>query len=184
MRGEEVQFFGAQQLLATQGRPQPQRWCFPGTHNKWIEAGAKVTRFSTSMVGEVFDLAQRHSLLAQSITPEDPTENPENSEADFLRGLATSQKTGGLLHHLFSVRSLQLSGTHGKAQGAAYLSGILIGHDICSQAPDRGASVGIVASPTLAKRYQLALTKLGYDCATVDAQLATAQGALLVAEHL
>jgi hypothetical protein len=36
----------------------------------------------------------------------------------------------------------------------------------------------------LADRYQLALTKLGYDCATIDAQLAAAQGALLVAKHL
>ena len=184
MRGEEVQFFGAQRLLAAQGRPQPQRWCFPGTHNKWIEAGAEITHFSTSMVGEFFDLTQRHSLLAQSIAPQDLAENPEDSEADFLRGLATSQKAGGLLHHLFSVRSLQLSGTHAKTQGAAYLSGILIGHDICSQAPDREASIGIVASPTLAGRYQLALTTLGYDCATVDAQLATAQGASLIAKHL
>jgi 2-dehydro-3-deoxygalactonokinase len=184
MRGEEVQFFGAGQLLAAQGLPQPQRWCFPGTHNKWIDAGAEITRFSTSMVGEFFDLAQRHSLLTQSITPEGPTENLQKREADFLRGVATSQTTGGLLHHLFSVRSLQLKGTHSKAQGAAYLSGILIGHDICSQAPDRNASIGIVASPMLADRYQLALTKLGYDCATIDAQLATAQGALLVAKHL
>jgi 2-dehydro-3-deoxygalactonokinase len=184
MRGEEVQFFGAQQLFAAQGRPLPQRWCFPGTHNKWIEAGPEITHFSTSMVGEFFDLAQGHSLLAQSLTTRDSSESSKNSEADFLRGVATSQKAGGLLHHVFSVRSLQLSGAHSKAQGAAYLSGIMIGHDICSQVADRDTSIGIVASANLASRYQLALTKLGYDSATIDAQQATVEGALLVAGHL
>ena len=49
-------------FLQPKGRPLPQRWCFPGTHNKWIEAGPEITHFSTSMVGEFFDLAQGHSL--------------------------------------------------------------------------------------------------------------------------
>ena len=67
MRGEEMQFFGAEHLQRIQGLPTPAYWCFPGTHNKWISAGPTLEQFSTTMVGEFFDLARRYSLLAQSI---------------------------------------------------------------------------------------------------------------------
>ena len=184
MRGEEVQFFGAQQIFRAQGQPLPQCWCFPGTHHTWLSAGSDITDFSTSMVGEFFQLAQRHSLLSQSLAIQSPSENKADTDDDFLRGLATSQQPGGLLHHLFSVRTLQLSGAHRKAQGSAYLSGILVGHDIASQTLKSGSSIGIVAGPDLASRYQLALEELGYDWVIVDSQQATAQGALLVAKHL
>lgn len=183
MRGEEVQFFGAQHICESRNLPQPQRWCFPGTHNKWIEPGQDLTRFSTSMVGEIFDLIQHHSLLQQSLAAAQVEARQDDSE-NLLRGLTVSQQPGGLMHHLFSVRTLQLSGAHEKHQGRSYLSGIIIGHDIAEQVSDADACIGIVASPALGNRYHLALTTLGYQCFVIDAQEATAQGAHMVAQHL
>ena len=68
--------------------------------------GHDIEQFSTTMVGEFFDLARRHSLLAQSME-DDPTSagDPQAKTEAFSRGLANAQLSGGLLHHVFSVRT-------------------------------------------------------------------------------
>lgn len=181
MRGEEMQFFGAEHLQRIEGLPTPAYWCFPGTHNKWISAGPTIDQFSTTMAGEFFDLARRHSLLAQSIE-DDPTSatDPQAKTEAFSRGLANAQLSGGLLHHMFSVRTLQLTDRHDKAIGEDYLSGIIIGHDVLTQLGHSPTHVGIVAAPNLAARYTRALQALGHSCFTVDAQDATVAGAVLI----
>lgn len=181
MRGEEVQFFGAQALLTEQGKPWPDIWCFPGTHNKWIRCGDRISGFSTSMVGEFYELARRHSLLSQSLSS---TGNPSDDPTLFVKGLDASQQPGGLLHHLFSVRTLQLLGTHDPNQGHDYLSGILIGHDIQAQSMGADTHIGIIAAAALAHRYELALSHFGHPHSTVATDQATVRGATLIADHL
>ena len=179
LRGEETQFFGAQRLSAHQYSRQPDIWCFPGTHNKWILGGESIDHFSTSMVGEFFELIRQHSLLAQSLEQRDTENQPA-----FLRGIETARRAGGLLHHLFSVRALQLTGTQEKSDGLEYLSGMIIGHDIGAQLSQSGQHVGIVASPSLAHKYQVALEALGHSSIVIESQAATISGALAINAHL
>ena len=63
-----------------------------------------------------------------------------NSEAtvhkeSFLRGVARSADAGGLLHHLFSVRTLVPTGDLTEESSASYLSGLLIGHEVRAVMP-------------------------------------------------
>ena len=163
LRGEETQFFGARRLSMQQHFRQPDIWCFPGTHNKWIPSGENIDHFSTSMVGEFFELIRQHSLMAQSLEQRDSENQPA-----FLRGIETARKAGGLLHHLFSVRALQLTGTQEKSDGLEYLSGMIIGHDIGGQLSQSRQHVGIVASPSLAHKYQVALEALGNSSIVIE----------------
>ncbi|MEC7663950.1 MAG: 2-dehydro-3-deoxygalactonokinase, partial [Pseudomonadota bacterium] len=108
MRGEEVQFFGAQQLLPRSEHKAPQLLCFPGTHNKWIDASSStLNNFSTTISGELFGLLSQQSILASSID----ADAPWNDDA-FTQGLDHAKQPGGLLHHLFGVRALNLNGQH------------------------------------------------------------------------
>ncbi|HBF61784.1 MAG TPA: 2-oxo-3-deoxygalactonate kinase, partial [Gammaproteobacteria bacterium] len=125
MRGEEVQYFGAQQWL-NQHRMEPELLCFPGTHNKWLPFKPdELGSFSTTMSGELFELLSKQSILAHSIDPE-----ANWSDTAFLAGIDHATRPGGFLHHLFSVRSRNLSGEHTSATGESYLSGLIIGHEL------------------------------------------------------
>ena len=179
LRGEETQFFGAQRLCAQQHTQQPDIWCFPGTHNKWIYSGKNIDHFSTSMVGEFFELIQQHSLLAQSLEKSVSENHPA-----FIRGIENSRKAGGLLHHLFSVRSLQITGSQEKSDSSEYLSGLIIGHDIGAQLSKSGQHVGIVSSQSLAHKYQVALEWLGHSSVIIGSQAATISGAFTINAHL
>lgn len=189
MRGEELQYFGAEHLRQAQNLPRPTLWCFPGTHNKWVRARMSIESFATSMVGEMFELIRQHSLLAVSLpeTVPAPTTTEARSttqSAAFAKGLAMASQSGGLLHHLFSVRTLQLSGEHHLSEGEDYLSGIMIGHDILAQLGSTPSHVGIVAAPQLAGKYAQALDLLGHSSFCIDAEQATTAGALLVDKRL
>ena len=50
--------------------------------------------------------------------------------APFDAGVRRSGDPGGLLHHIFGARSLVLAGRLAETDAAAYLSGILIGHEV------------------------------------------------------
>ena len=131
------------------------------------------------MVGEIFELIRQHSLLAQSLE-----QNVSANQPGFLRGLKTARKAGGLLHHLFSVRALHLAGAQEKSDGLEYLSGIIIGHDIGAQLRKPNQHVGIVASSSLAHKYQVALEALGHSSVIIESQAATISGALAINEYL
>ena len=187
MRGEEVQYFGATKIIQAHNLPAPEVICFPGTHNKWINTSTNVEgeleHFSTSMTGEIFDLLASQSLLANSINKQGLWQ-----ERAFLEGLDNSASQGGLMHQLFTVRSLQLSGAHSNDEGEAYLSGLLIGSEIRSMLNtpnnDRQRQVAIVGASNLALRYKSAIEHLGHCAFTVDAEEATIAGALEIALHL
>ncbi|MCA9538652.1 MAG: 2-dehydro-3-deoxygalactonokinase [Myxococcales bacterium] len=169
MRGEETQLVG---LDRRDGAV-----CLPGTHAKWASlAAGRVTGFATAMTGEVHALCREHSLLGRFMQGE-PL--PARAEAAFARGVAHGKRPGGLLHHLFAARSLTLTGALAPAEVAAWLSGLLIGHEVRALAP--AGQITLVGAPALTERYAAALDQLGRKADCVDGVQAAAAGLTRIA---
>jgi 2-dehydro-3-deoxygalactonokinase len=150
MRGEETQIAG---LLPLLGRNCVV--CLPGTHSKWarIAAGA-IESFTTHMTGEAFAALREHTILGRMIR-----EAPMDAAA-FDRGLAAADTPGGLLHHLFGVRTLGLFGALDEAAAGSYLSGLLVGHEVRAADP-RGQVVHLIGAPRLCGLYGRAIEHAG-----------------------
>jgi 2-dehydro-3-deoxygalactonokinase len=169
MRGEETQLLGVTEPDFTG------LVCIPGTHSKWvrIEDGS-VVEFSTYMTGELFSVMAQHSILAHAI--EGPA--PADSEA-FRAGLSTAlAEPTALTASLFRLRAAQLLGFEQRADGAARLSGLLIGTELADAARRHGTvrSVRLMAAGTLGQLYEAALGAQGLDVTTVDAERASRLG--------
>jgi 2-dehydro-3-deoxygalactonokinase len=154
MRGEETQIVGLLSLLGA-GR---HTLCLPGTHSKWavVEDGAIVS-FRTAMTGELFALMRRQSTLAPII----PDGGGDDDHDAFAAGAARAADPGGLPHHLFGIRAGALLGDLRPEAAAAFLSGLLIGHEIAALATG-AATVHVVGSPALTGRYARALAAAGH----------------------
>ena len=152
MRGEETQVIGALATGATQ-------FITPGTHSKWISVSdTRIVDFATFMTGESFALYRNHSILGRLMI-----EGPQD-DAAFTRGAAHSfQSPSGLLHALFSVRSLGLFNAMAPEKLSSYLSGLLIGHEVVSAigSHERGARYVVLGAPALAANYVIALKLMG-----------------------
>jgi 2-dehydro-3-deoxygalactonokinase len=174
MRGEETQLFGA---LAS-GNGAPRTIVLPGTHSKWAVAGpAGIERFSTFMTGEVFAVLRAHSILGRLM----PEASIVAADDDGFRRGATAALHGGgggLLHRLFSARTLGLFNEVPASQLASYMSGLLIGEEVFAAREagllDNAGSVGIVADPTLADLYRAVLSKAGAESEVLPSDLAAA----------
>ena len=121
MRGEETQIAGAVAAGGGSGV-----FVLPGTHSKWVavEEG-KITSFATFMTGDVFGAMRGHTILGALM------DEGEGSGAALLRGAQASRDGGlGLLHSLFTARTLPLFGEITKSEAADYLSGLLIGAEV------------------------------------------------------
>ncbi len=155
MRGEETQIVGALAL-----RPDLAKdacLVLPGTHSKWTRVkDGRVTGFATHMTGELFALLRQHSVLAR-LMPADGG-SPASPEA-FARGVDAAREDGGLGHQLFAVRTLGLFKQLAPEQLPDYLSGLLIGHEIAHELPDRNARLALVGDPALCGRYGQALAR-------------------------
>lgn len=153
MRGEEVQVFGAMDLLGLQDGV----FVLPGTHSKWVrvEAG-KVQSFATFMSGEVFALLRQHSILARTL----PADEPTLDEDAFLRGVRYAQDARSLLRSAFSTRTLSLFDRMPAESLASYLSGLVIGEELRAHG-EVEQSVVLIGSDALTQRYALALRVLG-----------------------
>jgi 2-dehydro-3-deoxygalactonokinase len=153
MRGEETQLLG---LLQRQQR-RFTTVCMPGTHCKWVYLSAtEILRFQTFMTGEIFQLLCDHSLLARLMERGDDPVWPS-----FDRGLAMAGGPGHLLHQLFSARTLGLFDRLPAQDIRSYLSGILIGHEVCAAATAIGGPVALVGDRRLTALYERALARLG-----------------------
>src|SRR5262245_686988 len=122
MRGEETQ------LLGVTGPGFTGVVCIPGTHSKWIriEAGA-VVEFSTYMTGELFSVISQHSILTHAV---EAAASPADG-GPFRDGLARAlAEPTALTASLFRLRAAQLLGFEERIDGAARLSGLLIGSEI------------------------------------------------------
>ena len=171
MRGEEVQILGA--LGTTSGNVT---MCLPGSHSKWARvANGRVEGFSTFLTGEAFAALRGHTILGrlmQADAPPDPDA--------FRRGVLRSADPGGLLHHLFGVRTLGLFDRLAEAAAASYMSGLLIGHEVRAAAP--ATPVLLIGAAALCEVYSQAVTLCGGSAALAEAD-AAAQGLALIGEQ-
>jgi 2-dehydro-3-deoxygalactonokinase len=171
MRGEETQLLGVIEP-GFSGLV-----CIPGTHSKWvkIERG-HVVEFSTYMTGELFSVISQHSILAHALetSPSSPADNQP-----FREGLAIALATpSGLTASLFRLRAAQLLGFEERADGAARLSGLLIGTEIADALHRHGPapSLRLIGAGSLGRLYEAALTAQGCDVTSVDAEQASRLG--------
>jgi 2-dehydro-3-deoxygalactonokinase len=178
MRGEEIQIFGA---LAAQ-QIQTAQFVLPGTHSKWAQVlDGKISAFKTFMTGEFYALLSQHSILAKTCLPDAPLKKEV-----FIDGVMQSQKTGGLLHHAFSARSLALFEKLNPAQSSSYISGLLIGEEIKSAKVDRlddSTPLLILGSGQLTQRYGFAMEALGLSATALPDEV-TWTGLWALAHHL
>ena len=160
MRGEETQILGVLDELGEESLV-----CLPGTHSKWAKVhGGRITAFRTYFTGELFAVLKGHSLLGRMMQDGTPDERA------FSEGVDRSADDGGLLHHLFGVRTRGLFGELDAGKAPSYLSGLLIGHELRS-AP-RGARVHFLGARDLSALYARAAALLGIECRLLDPQAA------------
>ncbi|WP_298924193.1 2-dehydro-3-deoxygalactonokinase [uncultured Ramlibacter sp.] len=177
MRGEEVQVFGALDLLGLDGG----LFVLPGTHSKWVRVqGRRIAHFATFMTGEVYALLRKHSILARTMAQADGALDTQA----FTRGVEHARAAGNLLHAAFSARTLSLFGRIQEAALPSYLSGLVIGEELRSQSLDAAQGpVVVIGSDALTARYELALQCLGVRAQTVGPQ-ATWRGLWSIAQTL
>lgn len=158
MRGEESQLAALLEALPA----GVHRACLPGTHSKWVTfRDGRVERIHTAMTGELYGLLREHGLLGALM----PVEAAAFDAAAFDAGLSRSADPGGLLHHLFGVRTAGLAGRFGDGL-PSYLSGLLVGHELRAGAVAGGGPiperVHLVGSEHLLDVYARALAALGF----------------------
>jgi 2-dehydro-3-deoxygalactonokinase len=164
MRGEETQIAGVLDAIGAEGMV-----CLPGSHSKWVRvAQGRIAGYTTHLTGEAFAALAGHTILGRMMQPD------AKDDAAFDRGVARSGETGGLLHHLFGVRTLGLMGQLAESGTASYLSGLLIGHEIRA-ASQGNASVHLIGSAALCALYARAIAALG-GTARIEDEEAAARG--------
>jgi 2-dehydro-3-deoxygalactonokinase len=174
MRGEETQIVGAlagDPKLGANGASVLVG--LPGTHAKWADVqGERIEAFHTFMTGELFAALRNHTILGRTMSePAQP-----DTEA-FLRGVivAKNDNHAGLLATIFSTRTLGLTAQLQAEQQPDYLSGLLIGHELCGvqallAARDStlaGETLCLIGAVALCERYRLALAEFGCSNATI-----------------
>ncbi len=173
MRGEETQVLG---VLDALGAGQ-QLVCLPGTHSKWVTVrDGAIVSFATYMTGEVFAVLKAHSILGRMMSGSD------SAEGAFADGVARSADGAGLLHHLFGVRARGLFGELKDTESPAYLSGLLIGHELRAAA-GTARQLSLVCTPQLGALYTRACAALGVQTRLFDPD-AAARGLHRLAAHL
>jgi 2-dehydro-3-deoxygalactonokinase len=173
MRGEETQVIGVLTALGPNALV-----CLPGTHSKWASvADKRIVSFNTHMTGEVFAALRGHTILGRMMR-----DGPSN-DAPFDEGVLRAGDAGGLLHHVFGVRALTLAGRLPETDAAAYLSGILIGHEVKAALAGReGVVVHIIGTPELTALYARAISTFGGFPERHDGE-AAAHGLSRIGEH-
>ncbi len=173
MRGEETQVFGVLTAMGGSGLA-----CLPGTHSKWVQVeNGRVISFTTHMTGEAFGALRGHTILGRMMR-----EGPSNG-APFDAGVRRAGDPGGLLHHIFGARAEVLAGRLAETDAAAYLSGILIGHEVrAALAGRQGEVVHVIGSPELTALYGRAISTHGVFAERHDGE-AAAHGLAWIGEH-
>lgn len=178
MRGEETQLAGIAALMPDG------LVCMPGTHSKWtrLEKGA-VAQFSTFMTGELFAVLSEHSILKHAVDADSVFD--ENTPA-FIRAVDKALADPvRVLDGIFGIRASQLLGFEEKADGAAHLSGLLIGAEVGAAKHLYGAGeLGLVSSGKLGQLYQSVLEKAGFTIRLHNGETAVRQGLYAAAAKL
>lgn len=175
MRGEEVQLLGAQAsgMIGDSGLI-----CHPGTHNKWarLENG-RITRFTTVMTGELFNLLRDRSILADLLAG-----TAEPGEA-FEKGARRGVEADRLTSELFKIRARVLLGEAEAADAPSFASGLLLGTDVrVGLGEGTDGEVVVMGRPELTRLYAEALRIAGRIPREVDGEQAFLAGALRIVE--
>ncbi|BAM91767.1 2-keto-3-deoxygalactonate kinase [Bradyrhizobium oligotrophicum S58] len=179
MRGEETQLLGV---------TEPDFSgivCIPGTHSKWIriDAGA-VIDFATYMTGELFAVISQHSILVHAV---EPGGSGAEDGGPFRAGLASILAAPtSLTSALFRLRAAQLLGFEQRSDGAARLSGLLIGAEIADARARFGAELPLrlIGAGRLGQLYREALAVTGFDVNECDAEQASRRGLIKAARQI
>jgi 2-dehydro-3-deoxygalactonokinase len=173
MRGEETQVLGVPALMASGGIA-----CLPGTHSKWVRVeNGRIAGFTTHMTGEVYAALCGHTILGRTMR------DGPSAGAPFEAVVLRSGDPGGLLHHIFGVRAQTLVGELPETDSGAYLSGILIGHEIrAALAGLAGVVVQVIGAPELTRLYATAIAVCGGYAERQDGD-AAAFGLAAIGEH-
>ncbi|MHC5234391.1 2-dehydro-3-deoxygalactonokinase [Brucella sp. LJL56] len=175
MRGEETQLAGVVETLPDG------LVCMPGTHCKWVNiAGGQVTGFTSFMTGELFAVLSQHSILKHAV---DPASDFDARTAAFAqaveRSLAAPEQA---LAMLFQIRASQLLNFEQHTDGAAHLSGVLIGAEVGTTLRIYGAGeAGLVASERLNRLYQPVMEQAGFSVQLFDGEKVVRAGLLAAA---
>jgi 2-dehydro-3-deoxygalactonokinase len=173
MRGEETEAMGILDSCDGEGIV-----CFPGTHTKWITLRERrITSFVTCMTGELYEALRCYTILKRTMVADAPLD-----EQAFLRGVDRSKDSGGLLHHLFGVRTLTLMNLLKEEASSSYLSGLLIGHEVRSSMPEP-AFVHLVGAVDLCSYYARAIQTCG-GSSTIEDEDAAARGLVAIGKGL
>jgi 2-dehydro-3-deoxygalactonokinase len=173
MRGEETAAMGMLDACADGGLV-----CFPGTHSKWIQlSDRKIVSFTTCMTGELYGALRKCTILERTMTS-----NAAVDKTAFHDGVKRSVDPGGLLHHLFGVRTLALMGQMKEDVSASYLSGLLIGHEVRATMP-QGSHVHLVGAAHLCNLYAQVIEVCG-GRATAEDEDAAALGLAAIGRRL
>ena len=183
LRGEETQLLGA---LALEPRLREGRHLvvLPGTHSKWLHlVDGQARHFQTAVTGEVYAALHAHSVL---VTPSSATEREgtlEDALADaFALGLARARAASrdSLLAQLFECRTRRLTGELSYDDASAFLSGLLVGHEIAhglsTFARDPAMPICLIGTAALARRYARALAAFDVDTYGLDGGEAAVAG--------
>ena len=161
IRGEEVELLAWLKMRPVKSQ-QRSLVCIPGTHTKWVEViGDAVTKFQTSVVGEIFDVLTSNGVLASR------QDDQTLCSQAFLDGVDSAVKhPTALLQLLMSVRSRSLLSVQSDAEAADRLSGLLIGADVATALKLTGYEHGkdilpVIGTRNLAERYALAIRHIG-----------------------
>lgn len=165
IRGEETILLGASLDAAMSGLV-----CMPGTHSKWVRVDGKtILSFATAMTGEIFDLLAHKSTLKHFI---DPAQNNGQDLPEFEHAVKQALGDPSLfLSSLFSVRAASLlAGADTAVNGAARLSGLLVGLEIAGFKHEVGEGLILVSSGPLSQVYARAFDIAEVPYKTVDAE--------------
>lgn len=182
MRGEEAQVFG---WLAWAGSIGRRTLCLPGTHAKWCSvADGRVTRFFTSMTGEMFEILVTHSLVGRGMAPAGPGVPIAAFDPAFLRGVDTVLADPRLAfeHAAFSARSLLVMGSLSAETARPYLCGLLIGCEVrdaiaaLREVGEPEDHVTLIGAPELSALYGVVLDRLDIGHDVVDGHAASLAG--------
>lgn len=173
MRGEETLILGLLQKNPAYEGPV----LLPGTHSKCaVVAQGQIRRFCTAMTGEVYRLLLAHGILGQSATP---FRGPP--DAAFDDGLRQGLDGKGLLQALFAARTRSLLDGLCAVAAGAYLSGLLIGHELAflkDQLRGQNRPVPVIGEPGLAALYGRGLALIDVAADTLDPETALIDGLL------
>jgi 2-dehydro-3-deoxygalactonokinase len=181
MRSEEVKGLGAATILGLDDA----LICLPGTHCKWIRAeGGRIVDLNTIMTGDLYGVLCEHGSLAPLFLGPVATGGGEEC---FELGLELASRGADLLADLWQVRARPLHAATPPTDLRAFLSGILIGHEVrqALSLDPTARRVVLVSDPGPRRLfYRRACEKFGLAIgAEVDSQTAVCAGLTMIRNH-